>query len=117
MPAGAMLIAKMVETIPYKKIQKHLGSIVLAEERLDFKEGQIIFYEGHEPYGIYVLRKGRIRLYQKLDGGEEKLIQVLEPGNLFGEKAFLNHESYDANARAETDASVSFFSRVVFSPD
>src|SRR3989338_2044368 len=95
----------MVEAVPYKEIQKHLGPIVLAEERLDFQEGQIIFYEGHEPYGVYVLRKGRIRLYQKLQSNEEKLVQILELGHLFGEKAFLNHESYDVNAMAETDVS------------
>ena len=104
----------MSHPVPYREIQKYLGSLIQVEERIDYREGQMIFYEGHQPYGLYVLRRGRVRLFQKHPNGEEKLIQVVEPGYLFGEKAFLENVSYDASAKAETDASVSFFSRMVF---
>ena len=100
--------------VPFREIEKHLANLVQAEERLDFKTGQVIFYEGHQPYGVYVLRKGRVRLFQRPEEGDEKLIQIIEAGYVFGEESFLEDKPYEFSAKAETDISVSFFSRTVF---
>ncbi|MDP2644005.1 MAG: cyclic nucleotide-binding domain-containing protein [Desulfobacterales bacterium] len=100
----------METTIPFSKVTKYLAELVQAEERVNYKSGQALFYENHKPYGIYVLRKGRIRLFKKKNGGEE-LLKIIEPTQILGESEFLEDRPFDYSARAETDVSVSFFSR------
>lgn len=101
---------KMKTAIPFHKVKKYLANLVQAEERVNYKPGQNLFYEGHKPYGIYVLRKGRIRLFRKKNGGEE-LLKIIEPTQILGESEFLESRPFDCSAKAETDISVSFFSR------
>jgi CRP-like cAMP-binding protein len=101
---------KMEATIPFYRVKKYLASLVQAEERVHYKPGQALFYEGHQPYGIYVLRRGRIRLFKKKNSGEE-LIKIVEPTQILGESEFLESRPFDCSAKAETDVSVSFFSR------
>lgn len=101
---------KMETTIPFNKVKKYLADLVQAEERVHYTPGQMLFYEGHKPYGIYVLRKGRIRLFRKTNGGEE-LIKIIEPTRILGESEFLGSTSFPYSAKAETDVSISFFSR------
>ncbi|OGW84381.1 MAG: hypothetical protein A3C35_07140 [Omnitrophica bacterium RIFCSPHIGHO2_02_FULL_46_11] len=101
---------KMKTTIPLEKVKKYLADLVQAEERVNYKPGQTLFYEGHKPYGIYILRKGRIRLFKKKNGGEE-LLKIIEPAQTLGEDEFLESKPFAYSAKAETDVSVSFFSR------
>jgi len=100
----------METTIPFHRVKKYLANLVRAEERVNYKPGQILFYEGHKPYGIYVLRKGRVRLFKKKNGGED-LLKVIEPTQIMGETEFIESKPFDYSAKAETDISVSFFSR------
>lgn len=81
------------------------------EEILDYKAGQVIFYKGHYPYGVYVIRKGRVRLFTKRKNGKELLLKIVEPMQVLGAEAFTEGRPFDYSARAETDVSVAFFSR------
>lgn len=100
-------------TIPLHEVKKYLTHLVQVEKRIDYKAGQVIFYEGHKPYGIYVLRTGRIRLFKKKNGREE-LLKIMEPLQLLGVSEIRKDRVFDYSARAETDVSVSFFSRSFF---
>ncbi len=100
-------------TIPFPKLKKYLPRLVQAEERIDYKSGQVIFYEGHSPLGICILRKGRVRLFRESENGDEILQQIIEHPQILGEEAFVANKSYGYSARAETDVSISFFSRLV----
>lgn len=101
-------------TIPFRDVGKYLADLVQAEEHLEYRAGQVIFYEGHQPYGVYILRKGRVRLFEKFSNGEEKLVRIVEPGHAFGDEALLEGGLHPFSAKAETDVHVSFFSRSVF---
>lgn len=102
---------KMKIAIPFPKLKKYLADLVQVEERMNYKAGQTIFYEGHYPYGVYVLRTGRIRLFTKKDIEGEKLLKIVEPAQILGEEAFVENKPFDYSAKAETDVSISFFSR------
>ena len=88
----------METAIPFHKVKKYLANLVHAEERINYKSGQVLFYEGHQPYGIYVLRKGRIRLFKKKNGGEE-LLKIIEPTQILGETEFLEGKPFDYSAK------------------
>ena len=100
----------MKTAIPFHKVKKYLANLVQAEERYNCKAGQVLFYEGHQPYGIYVLRKGRIRLFRK-HNGDEDLLKIIEPVQILGESEFLESRPFAYSAKAETEVSISFFGR------
>lgn len=101
----------MKAAIPFPKFKKYLTGLVRAEDRLNYKAGQMIFYEGHYPHGIYVLTKGRVRLFTKKETGEDRLLKIVEPVQILGEEAFQAARPFDYSAKAETDVWISFFSR------
>lgn len=100
--------------IAYQLIKTQLAEVVQAEERLNYKKDQIIFYQGHQPYGLYVIRKGRV-LLRRHEGHEEVLSEsMLGPGDYLGLQAFLRDEIYRETAIATDDVELSFFSKSAF---
>ncbi|OGX07753.1 MAG: hypothetical protein A2Z88_04455 [Omnitrophica WOR_2 bacterium GWA2_47_8] len=111
---GDLLIVSQVHIkISLDAFKKYAVPLVLAEEHLDYKSGQVVFYERHKPYGIYVLRKGRIRLFTK-ENGVEKLLRIVVPGSIFGADEVCGRRPFEFGAKAETDVSVIFFGESVF---
>lgn len=96
-------------TIPFPQLKKYLTDLVKVEESLGFEAGQTIFYEGHYPYGVYVLRKGRVRLFTKKENSQDQLLKIVEPVQVLGEEAFLEKRPFEYSAKAETDVMITFF--------
>jgi CRP/FNR family cyclic AMP-dependent transcriptional regulator len=79
------------------------------EERL-FKKfgrlvpaGTILFQEGQGCEGMYIIQKGRVRLYKKASG-KEITIDLLGDGDFFGEMACLLGQPRSINAVVEEDS-------------
>ena len=70
-----------------------------------FPAGTILFEEGQPCLGMYIIQKGRVRLYKK--AGEKKVtIEVLENGDFFGEMACLLNQPRSINAVVEEDSEI-----------
>jgi CRP-like cAMP-binding protein len=70
-----------------------------------FPAGTILFEEGQPCLGMYIIQKGRVRLYKK--AGEKKVtIEVLENGDFFGEMACLLNRPRSINAVVEEDSEI-----------
>ncbi len=67
--------------------------------------GKVLFEEGQPCGGMYIIQKGRVRLY-KAAGGEEVTIDVLEEGDFFGEMACLLGQPRSINAVTEEDSEI-----------
>jgi CRP/FNR family cyclic AMP-dependent transcriptional regulator len=81
------------------------------EERL-FKKfgrlvpaGTILFQEGQACEGMYIIQKGRVRLYKKASG-KEITIDLLGDGDFFGEMACLLGQPRSINAAVEEDSQI-----------
>lgn len=64
-----------------------------------FQDGQIVFEEGNSGDWIYLVESGAVEIY-KMVGEEKVVINVLQPGDIFGEVAFLAGIPRTASARA-----------------
>lgn len=102
--------------IPLETFKKLAPAFVQAEEIINYKSGQNIFYEGHKPYGVHVIRKGRVVLFKTVDG-IEVTCRIEEPGAVLGAEEVANQRSYEYGARAVTDVSARFFGSVYFEPE
>ena len=67
--------------------------------------GTVLFQEGQACGGMYIIQKGRVRLY-KMAGGEEVTIDRLQEGDFFGEMACLLGQPRSINAVAEEDSEI-----------
>jgi CRP-like cAMP-binding protein len=84
----------------------------MREEKLLFKKfgmifpaGTILFEEGQPCSGMYIIQKGRVRLYKK--AGQKKVtIDVLGDGDFFGEMACLLGQPRSINAVVEEESQI-----------
>ncbi|MBP1722358.1 MAG: Cyclic nucleotide-binding domain protein [Deltaproteobacteria bacterium] len=84
----------------------------MREEKLLFKKfgmifpaGTILFEEGQPCTGMYIIQKGRVRLYKKA-GRKKVTIDVLEDGDFFGEMACLLGQPRSINAVVEEESQI-----------
>jgi len=61
------------------------GRCPIAVEELSVPQGTELFGADRAPAGLYLLRSGHVRLF----GADETILDHLNPGAFFGEKAFL----------------------------
>ncbi len=78
-----------------------------------FKPGQVIFCEYEPGDKFYLIQKGKVQI-SRVIGEIEKTIDVLAPGEIFGEMAILEEAPRSANAIAVTDVKALEFNRANF---
>lgn len=52
---------KKVQSLP-AEAEQQLAALLEQGETVRFSKGQVLFYEGHEPYGIWVVRSGKVKV-------------------------------------------------------
>ncbi len=64
----------------------------------------VIFHEGEECHGFYVVESGTIKLYKESPDAKEHVLHVALPGDCFGEAALFLGTGYPASAAAVHDS-------------
>lgn len=86
-------------------IFNHLDSSEMAEivketRAVTFKRGHTIYRAGDPSDGLYIVHKGRVKIYRLSDTGKEQLVRILGPGDFTGELSLFNESVHDAYADA-----------------
>jgi CRP/FNR family transcriptional regulator, cyclic AMP receptor protein len=71
--------------------------------RRKLNPGELLFEKGDQGDSLYGVRRGTIRIETGTEGGERLTLNVLGPGDLFGEIALLDGQARTANAVAAED--------------
>jgi CRP-like cAMP-binding protein len=77
------------------------------------KKGEILYSQGEKGKGFYYLAEGKISFRLLSEDGEERIIDYLLEGFLFGEQGVSN-DNYYITAMADTDVSLYYFSNESF---
>jgi len=112
-----MLDPKIIEDIPlFEPLDAEQRRRVLDSARiLHLGRGQTLFARGAPARRFYLVLEGNIKLYLLSPEGEEKVVEVMHPGQTFAEAAmFMEQEAYPVNAAALTDLRLAAFSNAVF---
>lgn len=59
-------------------------------KRLSFDRGQIIFHTGESDLGLFLVKNGQVKLSILAVNGSERVIEVVSPGQTFGESALFS---------------------------
>lgn len=68
------------------------------------KKKGVVYYTGGKADTIYILKEGRIKITRFLPGGREFIIDILEPGGMFGELTIAGEEKRETSAIAMEDS-------------
>jgi CRP/FNR family transcriptional regulator, nitrogen oxide reductase regulator len=85
---------------------------ILAEGKsLSFQEGNFLFYQDDPAERIFILKSGRIKLYQLSDDGQQVLMRVMTPGMLFAAISIVEGAVYPVSAEAAEDCEVLYWAQ------
>lgn len=92
----------------------------LSEEELDllashlntrsFPKNTIVITEGDLSDSLYIVNEGQVKIYVSDDEGREMLLNILEPGDYFGELALIDKEPRSASAITMSSTKLSIIS-------
>lgn len=75
---------------------------------LKFKKGKELFREGGYPKGLYILKKGKVKLYQQTQDGSEQIVYIYTPGDMFGYRPLLCNERHPGAAKTIEECGIYF---------
>lgn len=70
-----------------------------------YLRGEHVLQPGEQP-ALYIVHRGRVKLYRLLENGGEQLVRILGPGEFFGETTVLSETAVDDFAVALDDTEV-----------
>lgn len=80
--------------------ESEMNEIVKQTHSVAHKRGQTIYRAGDESEGLYIVHKGRVKVYRLSETGKEQLVRILQPGDFTGELSLFTQFIHDAYAEA-----------------
>jgi CRP/FNR family transcriptional regulator, dissimilatory nitrate respiration regulator len=81
--------------------EEQFSQILPGIQEIELAENEHLFHFGDHAKYFYVLSEGQIQLYRLSPTGEEKVIEIIQPGQSFAEAVmFFNINSYPVSAKA-----------------
>lgn len=84
------------------------------KSHISFKKGQMIFYEGNHPQGLYCIYSGKVKIHKLGHDGKDQILRLAKKGNVIGYRALLSEDNYHASATAIEDSLICFFPKSVY---
>lgn len=78
--------------------EQQMDQIVELAYSVNYPRGETIYHSGDRSEGLYILHKGRIKVYRLSENGKEQLVRILEPGDFTGELSLFDAKPHDAYA-------------------
>lgn len=63
-----------------------------------YERGQFIHRAGEASDKLFIVHKGKVKVYRLSDSGKEQLVRILSPGDFAGELALFSDEHHDSYA-------------------
>jgi CRP/FNR family transcriptional regulator len=66
-----------------------------------YPKGAILFVEGQEPRGVFVICNGRVKLSASSAAGKSLILRIADPGEVIGLPGTISGKPYEATAEAQ----------------
>ncbi len=94
--------------------EDHLEEIKKISVDKYFNKGEIIFFDGDEGNGFYLVVEGTVNVYKVSPEGKEQILHVVKEREAIGAVPVFSGKSFPANARAISKSRLLFFPRGKF---
>jgi CRP-like cAMP-binding protein len=78
------------------------------------KAGYELFREGSYPSKVFILKKGKVKIFQTTLSGDEQIAYIYEPGDIFGYRPLIGNERHPVTAKALEESTLIFIPRSKF---
>lgn len=89
-------------------------SVGLIKRRAMYQPGQYVFYEGHVALGLYILCHGRIKLTRLNRKGQQRLVGILDSGQLLEKQAFQDQPVHQVTCEVLEPSQICLLDRTSF---
>jgi CRP/FNR family transcriptional regulator, polysaccharide utilization system transcription regulator len=79
---------------------KELKDLSLRAKTKVYKKKEAIYIESSTPNFLYLIEKGKVKIYREHQYGKELIISLLKEGDFFGYTALLHENNYNESAEA-----------------
>ena len=94
------------------QLRSHWSELLKEGQPLTFRKGQSLLYEGHTPYGIFVLQSGRVRFIKgSASCNAAEHLCPAPQGKVIGLHHFFSETPFCCSCNAETDCRLVFISK------
>jgi len=80
----------------------------------EYRKGEMVFFDGDEGIGFYIVINGRIKVYKMSPDGKEQIMHIFGPDQPFAEVPVFEGSRYPANAEAMEYSRLFFFPKKDF---
>jgi CRP-like cAMP-binding protein len=82
--------------------------------RKEYLKGEYLFKENSYSKGIYVVKKGKVKIFQMTGDGRESIVYIYKKGDYFGYRPLLADEPHPVSAMAMDKVVISFIPKEIF---
>jgi CRP-like cAMP-binding protein len=82
--------------------------------RQEFQKSKYLFKENSFSKGVYIIRKGKVKIFQTNKEGKQSIVYIYKKGDYFGYRPLLSGEPHPVSAVAMDNVVVSFIPRELF---
>jgi CRP-like cAMP-binding protein len=82
--------------------------------RKEYPKGDYLFREDSYPKGVFILRKGKVKIFQTNTEGKQSILCIYKKDDFFGYGSLLSNENHHVSAMAMENVVVSFIPSNVF---
>ncbi len=83
-----------------------LKALIASRKIRQIKKKQILYYDGDQPQGIYLILNGSIKTLKQAEDGRELIIGLYQEDDYLGINALLQDEEFNETAEAAEDTTV-----------
>lgn len=91
-----------------------LDHLALACKARMYEKGEVLFADGEEALGFYVLASGKVKIYKLSPEGKERILHIVHPVGTFAEAAIFGNGRYPAYAEPLEKSFLLFFPKKGF---
>jgi len=93
---------------------KALAGLDAISSLATYPKGAILFVEGQDSRGVFVICNGRVKLFASSPGGKSLILRIADPGELIGLPGTISGKPYEATAEAQEPIQANFIPRKPF---
>jgi CRP/FNR family transcriptional regulator, cyclic AMP receptor protein len=104
-----------ISTLPTNEAKEFLDLSTDAAEMVEqatltttYPTGAALFSEGQMPRGVFIVRRGRVKLSVSGSDGRTLILRIAEPGDLLGAASVVSGREYEATAETQEPSELSF---------
>ncbi|WP_040669998.1 Crp/Fnr family transcriptional regulator [Nitritalea halalkaliphila] len=94
--------------------EQQLCQLSESKNHITHKKGQILYYEGTKPLGVFCVSDGVVKVFKTASNGKEQITRLAKKGDFLGYTSLLGEETYTNSATIVEDANICFVPKDTF---